>query len=515
MEPILIAILAFSGGLSAFYGYNKLRSRKPVSPKPEIDSKIPDIETAKDQSKTVFYENKEILIEAKDEAFRIKKEAEAEARKIREQVLELEKRLALKEESLERKLLTLEDKEKALERDRHELKQKTEEAEKLRTDLINKLEKTAAMTREEAKKLIIDAVDGKLKDENARRIKEAEEFIKQEADKKAKEVLVESMQRGATDYVAEYTTTRVKLPDNEMKGRIIGKEGRNIRAFEVATGVDVEIDETPGEITLSSFDGERREVAKVSLERLIADGRIQPSRIEEIVERTRSEFEKVRRAEGEKLAATCGVHTLPPEVLDALGKFKWRFSYGQSLIVHTMEETRIGVHIAQELKLNVNKVRLGCLLHDIGKAFTPEVEGSHVRVGADFARRAGIPEEVVNIIEEHHEDKPFSSLESVVVWISDAISGSRPGARQENVEDYVKRLSELETIAKSFKGVEKSFAIQSGREVRVVVVPSAIDDSNLTILAHDIAQKIHDTVVYPGQVKVTVIRETRAVDVAT
>lgn len=501
MDPIVIGIIAFLAGAGALYGYNQnLKRKTPPSP----PSEKPSDNTAA----------RELLIEARDKAYRIKKEAEEEGSLVRAQILELEKRVAQKEEMVERKLSTFEDKEKSLAKEQEGIKLKSEEIEKLRGELITKLEKTAGITREEAKKLIVDAVESKLKDETARRIKEAETFIKQESDKKAKEILVEAMQRGVNDYVSEYTTTRVKLSDNEMKGRIIGKEGRNIRTLEMATGVDVEIDETPGEITLSSFDGERREVARVSLEKLIADGRIQPSRIEEIVERTKKDFEKIRRTEGEKLAASVGVHNLPVEVLDALGKFKWRYSYGQNLIAHTTEETKIGVAIAQELKLDVNKVRLGCLLHDIGKAFTPEQEGSHVQVGADFARRAGIPNEIVNIIEEHHEDKPFSSLESVVVWIADAISGSRPGARHENVEDYIKRLSELENIANSFKGVDKAYAIQAGREVRVLVVPNEIDDANLTIMAHDIAQKIHDSVVYPGQVRVTVVRETRAVDVA-
>lgn len=514
MDPILItivAILAAGGGITGYNVYQKRfkstrerTSKTDTSPEIANNAKVLDAETRA----------REIIVEAKDEAFKLKKEAEDDARQARNEIMQLEQRLAQKEVSIESKLTKIEDKEKDLEGQKQALATKTEDLEKKSVELITKLEKAAGMTRDEAKKVILDATDTKLKDEVARRIREAEANIKEEADKKAQEILVSAMQRGATDYVAEYTTSVVKLPDDEIKGRIIGKEGRNIRALEMATGVDFDIDDTPGEIRLSSFDGERREVARVSLERLIADGRIQPQRIEEVVDKTRREFEKIRREEGEKLMQAVGVNHLPGEIVEALGKFKWRFSYGQSLVIHTLEETKIGVGIARELGLDVNKVRLGCLFHDIGKAFTPEVEGSHVEVGANFLRKFNIPKDIVAIVEEHHEDKPFSSLESVIVWIADAISGSRPGARHESVEEYIKRISELETVAKSFPGVDKTFAIQAGREVRVIVVPHEVDDAGITKLAHDIASKIHDTMTYPGQVKVTVIRENRAVEVA-
>lgn len=512
MDPILIviiSILAAGGGISAYNYYQKRTGKS--SKESKTDSAVSNSQAVKEAETKA----KEIILEAKDEAFKIKKDAEDEARKERAEVLQLEQRLASKEVSIEAKLVGLDEKEKIIDDQKAELKSKAEELEKKSQELVSKLEKTAGITRDEAKKLIMDAVENKLKDEVAKRIREAESQIKEEADKKAKEILVSAMQAGATDYVAEYTTSIVKLPDDEIKGRIIGKEGRNIRALEMATGVDFEIDDTPGEIRLSSFDGERREVARVSLERLITDGRIQPQRIEEIVERTKKEFAKIRREEGEKLMHAVGVHHLPGEIVEALGKFKWRFSYGQSLVVHTLEETKIGVAIARELKLDVNKVKLGCLFHDIGKAFTPEVEGSHVEVGANFLKKFNtIPKDVIDIVEEHHEDKPFSSLESVVVWISDAISGSRPGARHESVEEYIKRISELETVANSFPGVKQTFAIQAGREVRVIVIPEEVDDAGITKLSHDIAQKIHDDMTYPGQVKVTVIRETRSVDVA-
>src|SRR5690606_21244255 len=293
----------------------------------------------------------------------------------------------------------------------------------------------------------------------------------------------------------------------------IGKEGRNIKAFEMATGVDVDVDESPGVIRLSCFDGVRREIARLSLEELLKDGRIQPTRIEEVVAKKTKEVDKIMREAGEKLAHDVGTYNLPREVIDALGKFKYRYSYGQNMLTHTLEETKIGMALAREIGADVNTVRLGGLLHDIGKVFTDE-EGTHIELGVKFAEKMGFPKEVVNIIAEHHEDKPFSSVESVIGYIADAISGSRPGARRESVEDYIKRLKDIENVASGFHGVDKVFAIQAGREVRVIVKPEDIDDSAMVVLAHDIAEKIHDNVTYPGQVKVTVVRETRAHDIA-
>jgi ribonuclease Y len=414
--------------------------------------------------------------------------------------------VAVEEERLSKRIVEMERKEKSL-------AEKEEEAEKTKNELVSKLEKVAGVTREEAKKLIMEAAEGHLKEEIAKKIKDAEEQIKKEADDKAKNILIDAMKHGATDYVAEYTTSTIKLTDDEMKGRIIGKEGRNIKAFEATTGVDVDLDD-PGIIRLSSFDGERREVAKIALERLMVDGRIQPSRIEEIVARVQKEFEKVRREEGEKLAREVGVYNLPLEIIDTLGRFKWRFSYGQNLWLHTLEETKIGVAIAREIGADVNIVKLGCLFHDIGKVFTPEQEGTHVQVGVDYLKKFNFDQKVLACVEEHHEDKPFSQPESIIVWIADAISGSRPGARHESVEDYIKRLKDIENVATSFQGVDRAFAIAAGREVRVIVFPEQIDDASMTKLAHDVAQKIEKSVTYPGQVKVSVVRETRAEAVA-
>jgi ribonuclease Y len=497
MDPILMAIVALLVGGAGVYTYQNI-----IQPKLSKDKKA-----VSKSEKTEPDNAREVLIEAKDEALKIKREAEEEASKVRSEVLQLEARLAAKEENLDKKLSDIEQKENSF-------KNKEAEMEKTRTELATKLEKVASITREEAKKLIIDATESKLKDEVSRRIREAEEKIKREADDKAKSILVDAMKAGATDYVPEYTTSIVRLPDEDMKGRIIGREGRNIKAFEMATGVDVDLDDTPGTIRLSCFDGERREVAKIALERLMVDGRIQPTRIEEVVERVKKDFEKIRREEGEKLCNMAGVHNLPAELVDTLGRFKWRYSYGQSLFLHTLEETKIAVALAKEVGADANIVRMGCLFHDIGKVFTGEQEGSHVELGVEYLKKFNINPKVINAVAEHHEDKPFSSVESIIVYIADAISGSRPGARHEEVQDYIKRVTELENVASSFKGVDKSFAIAAGREVRVIVYPEQVDDAQLTVLANDISQKIHDTLTYPGTVKVTVMRETRAESVA-
>lgn len=495
MNPIFIAVVSAVVGVALAFGYqNYLKKQSSKDKDPQ--SKPKELDT----------DAKEIILEAKDSAFRIKKEAEEEARKIRSESLSLEAKLEAKEENFAKTFTDIEKKETVL-------AEKEKELEKLRGELVTKLEKLAGVTREEAKKLILDATEKNITEEIAKRIKESEEQIKKEADEKSKEILVDAMRHGATDYVAEYTTSTIKLSDEDMKGRIIGKEGRNIKALEAVTGVDIDLDE-PGIIRLSSFDGERREIAKVALDRLMADGRIQPTRIEEIVSRVRKDFDKIRREEGEKLAREVGIHNLPLEIIDTLGRFKWRFSYGQNLWLHTLEETKISTAIAREVGADVNIVKLGCLFHDIGKIFTPEQEGTHVQVGVDFLKKFKFDPKVIAAVEEHHEDKPFSSLESVIVWIGDAISGSRPGARHEAVEDYVKRLKDIENIATSFQGVEKSFAISAGREVRVIVFPQQISDSEATKMAHDVAKKIEGSVTYPGQVKVTVVRETRAEAIA-
>lgn len=376
-----------------------------------------------------------------------------------------------------------------------------------RDEYLRKLEKVSGMTREEAKQELLRELEQELAAEKAKRIKEAEDDIKLASQEKAREILADAMRHGATSYVAEYTVSTVRVPDEEIKGRIIGREGRNIRAFEGATGCEIEIDET-NDIRISSFDPIRREVARRALEYLIKDARIQPARIEEVVGQTKKQMEGVLLEEGKRIAHECGVYSLPLELLRMIGRYRFRTSYGQNLAIHTIEETKIGVQIAAEIGADVDTVRVGCLLHDVGKIVSEE-EGTHVELGVQLAKKFGMPEAVVAGIAEHHEDRPFSQVESVIIFVADAISGSRPGARYEPFENYKEQMDKIEDIAKSFDGVLDAYAFQAGREVRVVVRPEEVDDNKLTILAHDIADKLEKEVSYSGQVKVTVIREMR------
>lgn len=380
----------------------------------------------------------------------------------------------------------------------------------LHEELLKKLEKTSELSREEAKKLLLDEIQKDLTAEIAKRIRNAEERIKLESNARAREILVDSMKHGATTYVAEYTVSTVKVDSEDAKGRIIGREGRNIRAFERAAGVEIELDET-NEIRLSSFDSVRREIARRALEILLRDKRIQPSRIEEVVAQVAADMDVVLLEEGKKIAEEVGEYNLPTDLLKLLGKFKFRTSYGQNLALHTIEETKIGMAIARELGADEDAVRLGGLMHDIGKVVTDD-EGTHIQKGVEIAKRFGLPKKVVSIIAEHHEDKPFSSLEAVIVWTADAISGSRPGARYEPHENYVKRMDKIEEIAGGFPGVTEAIAFQAGRDVRVVVNPDEVNDDKLTVLAHDIATRLEKEAEYAGQIKVTVVRETRASD---
>lgn len=377
-------------------------------------------------------------------------------------------------------------------------------------DYLKKLSEVAKMTQDEAKRALLDEVSKDLTSEIARKVRAAEERIKLEASEKAREILVDAMQHGATGYVAEYTVSTVAVPDEEAKGRIIGAGGRNIRAFEKEAQVEIEIDET-NEIRISSFDSVRREVAKRALSALIKDARIQPSRIEEVVRQTKTQMEDVLLEEGRKIAEECGVFNLPVDLIKLIGRYRFRTSYGQNLAIHTIEETKMGISIAQELGASVDIVRLGCLLHDIGKIVTDE-EGTHVEVGVTTLKKFGIPKDVVACVAEHHEDKPFSSLESVIVWTADAVSGARPGARYQPHEEYIKRMGKVEEIASGYPGVESAVAFQAGRDVRVVVRPEEVDDDQLTVLIHDITQRLEKETEYVGQIKVTGIREVRATD---
>ncbi len=377
----------------------------------------------------------------------------------------------------------------------------------VRDDYVKKLEQVSSLSKDEARRLLLEEVQNDAKADMARIIKDTEEEAKAISHKRAQEVIADAMRHGALDYIAEYTLSTIKISDEEIKGRIIGKEGRNIRAFENVTGVDVDLDE-PGIIRLSSFDSVRREIARRSLDILIKDTRIQPVRIEEVVGQERKEVEDIMFEEGEKLAHAVGAYNLPPDLISMLGRFKFRTSFGQNLIVHTLEETKMGMQMAAEIGANIDIVRLGCLFHDIGKVVNDK-EGSHVTLGAEVLQRYKMPREVINCVLEHHEDKPFSSVESVLVYIADAISGARPGARHEDYEEYVKRLRDMEEIAKGFAGVEDAYAFEAGRELRVIVNPGKLDDVETTIVTKQIKDEVDRRLIVPGVVRVTAIREFR------
>ncbi|MBN1262919.1 MAG: ribonuclease Y [Candidatus Pacebacteria bacterium] len=451
-----------------------------------------------------------VLDRAQKEAAEIKAVAESAAAMIRREAEALRESAVVQEAEMGRKRGALEERERILEQQKSVIEKKQAEIEQLRKGQVAKLEKIASLTREQAKEMILGQVEKSLAEEIAQKVQESEQEIKSQAEEKAKDILTEAMQRGVTDCVVEYTVSTLKLTDEEMKGRIIGREGRNIRAFERATGVEIELDES-NDIYLSSFDPIRREVARRSLEKLIKDRRIRPSRIEEVVQKTREEVDQILTDQGRRLCRETGVFRLHPDLVNILGRYKFRFSYGQNMAVHTLEVVKIGVAIAIEVKANVNIVRLACLLHDIGKVVTEE-EGTHVDLGVDLAKKYRLPEAVVACIAEHHEDKSFSSAESRIVWVADAISGARPGARYEPHGEYVKRMTEIETAATSYPEVQAAFAYQAGREVRILIKPEAVSDSQLSLLARKIKEKLEKEVAYVGQIKVTCIRETRVTE---
>jgi ribonuclease Y len=456
---------------------------------------------------------REIILAAKDEAFKLKDQAIKDARIQLEDIEVRSKALIQKQQGLQvledqakKQKLSLEAQQKQAE----EMKAKIADEE---TAMAKKLEKIASLTTEQAKKELLAQVEKGSSQEIARIIKETEEKAKIEAEDTAREILVDSMRAGATDYVAEYTVSTVPIPDEETKGRIIGKDGRNIRIFEKVSGCDVSMDEAPDEVKLSSFDPIRREIARVTLIRLIKDGRIHPARIEEYFDRARRDVEQVMFQEGQKLCHAVGVYNMPRDVIAVLGRFKFRTSYGQNMISHTLEETRIGIKLGNETGANIDTIRLGCLLHDIGKVI--EGEGNHVELGVTYLQKYNLPQEVLNCVAQHHEDEEFSSVESMLVYIADAISGSRPGARHENTEEYGKRIKQLEEIARKHPEVEDAYAISAGREIRVIVNPGKAGDDQLPILAQAIRDEIRSTMTFPGTVKVNVIRETRAAEIAS
>ena len=457
---------------------------------------------------------KEMLLEAKDEIHRSRTEHDKEVKERRAELSKQERRLQQKEESLDKKTDAFERKEEELNRRMADVAQMQAQAEEVKKQHLATLEQISGLTQDQAKQFLLDSVEQEVRHETAMKIKEIEQEMKDNAEEKAREILSIAIQRCAADHAAEATVSVVPLPNDEMKGRIIGREGRNIRTLETITGVDLIIDDTPEAITVSSFDPVRREVARLALEKLIADGRIHPTRIEDMVEKARRDVDRTIREEGERACYETGVHGLNPELVKILGRQKYRTSYGQNVLNHSIEVSHIAGLMASELGVDVTLAKRAGLLHDLGKSIDHEVEGSHVQLGADLARKYKENPVVVNAIEAHHGDVEPKTVIAVLVQAADAVSAARPGARRENVENYIRRLQKLEELTGSYPGVEKAFAIQAGREVRIMVKPEEVTEDNMIILARDIAKKIEAELEYPGQIKINVIRETKAVEYA-
>jgi ribonuclease Y len=456
----------------------------------------------------------ELLHAAREEAIKVGKAAEAESKERRLEIQRIEKRANQKEEALERKLEAVERRERDLDSKKKDIEKTTADLQTIREKQLAKLESISGTSSEEAKTLLFQELKQEVEEEASQQVRVWETQIKEEADERVRDILATAIQRCATDVVSETTISAVPLPSDEMKGRLIGREGRNIRALEQATGVDLIIDDTPETVTISSFDPVRREVARLALSKLILDGRIHPARIKEIVDKTKTEVEATVRTEGERAAYEAGVPGLHPELIKLLGQLKFRSSYGQNVLLHSLEVSHLAGMLASEIGANVNVAKKAGLLHDIGKAVDHQTEGPHALIGADLAKQWDRNPEVVQAIAEHHGEAETSTIMGFIVAAADAISGSRPGARRESLEQYLKRVKDLEDIAADFPGVEKTFAIQAGREVRVMVKPEKVDDLGATRLARDISKKIEESLTYPGQIKVVVIRETTAIDYA-
>ena len=467
-----------------------------------------------DALKTAETRKKEMLLEAKEESIKTKNELDKETRERRAEIQKYERRVLSKEETLDKKLDSVEKRDNALNRKEEDLNRKRQEVDALSAKRVQELERISGLTSIQAKEYLLKTVEEEVKHETAVMVKEMEIKAKEEADKKAKNYIVSAIQRCAADHVSEATISVVQLPNDEMKGRIIGREGRNIRTLETMTGVDLIIDDTPEAVVLSGFDPIRREVARIALEKLIIDGRIHPARIEEMVEKAQKEVENMIREEGEAATLEVGVHGIHPELVRLLGKMKFRTSYGQNVLKHSIEVSLLCGLFASEIGLDVRTAKRAGLLHDIGKSVDHEMEGSHVQIGADLCRKYKESELVINAVEAHHGDIEPQSLIACIVQAADAISAARPGARRETLETYTNRLKQLEDITNGFDGVEKSYAIQAGREIRIMVVPEVISDADMVLLARDISKKIEDELEYPGQIKVNVIRESRVTDYA-
>ena len=509
---LLLVVIALAAGIFAGYLYRKKVAEKEIG-------------TAEDEAKRIINEaiksaeakKRESVVEAREEIFRARAENERECKERRAEVQKQERRIQQKEETLERKLEAVEQKDEKLNQKMKALETQKAELEELKNSQLAMLEKISGLTVEEAKAQLISQVEEEAKHDAAVKLKEIERQLKDEADARAREVISTAIQRCAADHASEATVSVVPLPNDEMKGRIIGREGRNIRTLETLTGVDLIIDDTPEAITLSSFDPVRREIARMSLEKLITDGRIHPARIEETVEKAQREVEATIKQEGERAIFETGVHGVHQELIKLLGRMRYRTSYGQNILAHSIEVSHIAGLLASELGLSTQQIaqakRAG-LLHDIGKAVTHEVEGSHVAIGVDLCRKYREKEEIIHAIEAHHGDVEAKTIIAYLVQAADAISAARPGARRENLEAYIKRLERLEELASGMPGVEKCFAFQAGREIRILVNPEKVRDDDMVLLARDLSKKIETELNYPGQIKVHVVRETRAVEYA-
>ncbi len=510
------AIIGAAAGYLFGTGAAKKSSEAEVARTKELaDERVKTVEEkAQVALREVEAQRKEMVLQAKDQSHQIRGEVEAEYRDRRSELQRQERRLQQKEENLDRKLDATEKREKTLTAKERELEAVEVQLSHSREEQRKELERIAGMTAEQAKAVLLVEIEDEVRIDASRRYREVEAEVKEEADTRIRKVLSIAASRAASEYVPEITVSIVPLPNDEMKGRIIGREGRNIRAIEQATGVDLIIDETPEAITLSAFDPVRREVARRALLKLIADGRIHPARIEEVVTKAQAEVEAHMREEGEKAAYLANVQGLHPDLIKLLGRLSYRTSYGQNQLHHAIESSHIAAAIAAEIGADVNVAKTATLLHDIGKAVDHEVEGPHAIIGAEIAKRLGRSPKIVHAIASHHNEEEPETVEAWIVQAADALSGGRPGARRDSVEHYIKRLEALEAVANSFEGVERSFAIQAGREVRMLVKPDSVDDLGAMRLARDVAKRIEESLEYPGQIKVTVVRETRAVEYA-